>query len=163
MPTEHEYQEATDTTRSQVPNREKVKSDTAEVLGKAKDAGQQQLESGKQAAVSQAEKVATVIEEASSQLRQSDMQTLADYASEIGTTIKSFSENLRNRSVDEIVRDIQDIARRNPTAFLLGSVAVGVAVSRFFKASAQRQHGTYTKDAVPRPGDRAEPISTTDF
>jgi hypothetical protein len=78
MPNEHERQEAIDPTQRQLPNRERVKSDAAEVLGKAKEAGQQHLESGKQAAVTEAEKVAAVIEGASSQFKQHDLQTLAD-------------------------------------------------------------------------------------
>jgi hypothetical protein len=157
MPNEHERHEAIDTTQRQLPDRERVKSDAAEVLGKTKEAGQQQLESGRQAAVNQAEKVAAVIEEASSQFKQNDLQTLANYASEIGSTIKGFSENLHNRSIDDLVKDIQGIARRNPTALLLGSVAIGVAISRFFKASAERQHGT------SRRSDTVEPLSTPDF
>ena len=44
MPNEHERQEAIDPTQRQLPNRERVKSDAAEVLGKAKEAGQQHLE-----------------------------------------------------------------------------------------------------------------------
>ena len=162
MPNEHERQEAIDPTQRQLPNRERVKSDAAEVLGKAKEAGQQHLESGKQAAVNEAEKVAAVMEEASSKFRQNDLQTLADYASEIGLTIKTFADDLRHRSVDDLLKDTQALARRNPTAFLLGSVAIGVAISRFFKASAKRQHGTDIK-GTSRLGDTAEPMSITDF
>ena len=157
MPNEHERQEAIDPTQRQLPNRERVKSDAAEVLGKAKEAGQQHLESGKQAAVNEAEKVAAVMEEASSQFKQNDLQTLADYASEIGLTIKTFADDLRHRSVDDLLKDTQALARRNPTAFLLGSVAIGVAISRFFKASAERQHGTF------RGSETVEPLSTPDF
>jgi hypothetical protein len=82
------------------------------------------------------------MEQASSQFKEQNLQTLADYTSEIGSTIKSFSENLHNRTVEELLKDIQSIARRNPTAFVLGSIAVGVGISRFLKASAERQKST---------------------
>jgi gas vesicle protein len=128
-------------------NRDKVRSDAVEVMDKAKTAGREQLESGKQTTASQAEKIADVIEHASSRLKENNLQTLADYASEIGTTIKNFSEGLHNRSVDDLVVDIREIARRNPTAFLLGSIVIGVGISRFFKASAERRHEPNLKDS----------------
>ena len=129
-----------ESTTSDFPNRDKIRSDAVEVMDKAKTAGREQLESGKQTTASQAEKIADVIEHASSQLKENNLQTLAGYASELGTTIKNFSEGLHNRSVDELLLEIREIARRNPTAFLLGSIVIGVGISRFFKASAERRH-----------------------
>jgi gas vesicle protein len=136
-----------ESTTSDFPNRDKIRSDAVEVMDKAKTAGREQLESGKQTTASHAEKIADVIEHASSQLKENNLQTLADYASELGTTIKNFSEGLHNRSVDELVLEIREIARRNPTAFLLGSIVIGVGISRFFKASAERRHEPNLKNS----------------
>ena len=136
-----------ESTTSDFLNRDKIRSDAVEVMDKAKTVGREQLESGKQTTASQAEKIADVIEHASSRLKENNLQTLADYASEIGTTIKNFSEGLHNRSVDDLVVDIREIARRNPTAFLLGSIVIGVGISRFFKASAERRHEPNLKDS----------------
>ena len=134
-------------TTNDFPNPDKIRSDAVEVMDKAKTAGREQLESGKQTTASQAEKIADVIEHASSQLKENNLQTLANYASEIGTTIKNFSEGLHKRSVDDLVVDIREIARRNPTAFLLGSIVIGVGISRFFKASAERRHEPNSKNS----------------
>lgn len=131
----------------EVVNRDKIKADVMGVVDKAKTAGREQLESGKHAAASQAAKVATVIEESSSQLKENNLQPLADYASELGTTIKKFSEGLHNRSVDDLVTDVREMARRNPAVFLLVSVAIGIGVSRFLKASAHREHETNFEDS----------------
>jgi gas vesicle protein len=141
-----ENNQNTQSTSSDFPNHDKIRSDAVEVMDKAKTAGREQLESGKQTTASQAEKIADVIEHASSQLKENNLQTLAGYAGELGTTIKNFSEGLHNRSVDELLVEIREIARRNPTAFLLGSIVIGVGISRFFKASAERQHETNLKD-----------------
>ena len=113
-------------TGSDFPNRDKIRSDAVEVMDKAKTAGREQFESGKQITASQAEKIADVVDRASSQLKENNLQTLADYASELGATIKNFSEGLHNRSVDDLLVEIREIARRNPTAFLLGSIVIGV-------------------------------------
>jgi uncharacterized phage infection (PIP) family protein YhgE len=139
------------------PNVDRVKSDATEVMDKAKSAGREQLESGKQAAATQAEKVAGVIEQASSQLKESNLHTLADYTTELAAGIKNFSEGLQNRSVDELITDIRDMARRNPTAFILGSVVVGIGISRFFKASAERRQQTSYRETQTRDRQYNEP------
>ena len=130
----------TERNTSEIPSTEKVKADAIAVIDKAKSLGREQLEAGKSTAANQAEKVANVIQQAASQLKENNLRSLADYTSEIGTTIKSFSDGLQNRSVDDLVTDIRDMARRNPTAFVLGSVVIGIGISRFFKASAERRH-----------------------
>ena len=140
----------TERAASKMPSKDKVKADVSEVVDKAKSIGREQVESGKQAAASQTEKVVNVIEQAASQLRDSNLRTLADYTSEIGSSIKSFSDGLQNRSVDELVSDIRDMARRNPTAFILGSVVLGIGISRFFKASAERRQQPNSENRVSR-------------
>jgi hypothetical protein len=155
---------ATDETRSQLPGSGKLKSDAVEVIETAKDAGRQRLETGKKRAADQAEKVAGVIEQASAQLQESDLGSLADYAGQVASTVKSLSDNLRNRSIDDLLKDTQSLARRNPTLFLLGSVALGVAISRFLKASAERhyegeQSGTATRLVGPARSSREPELS----
>jgi hypothetical protein len=146
-----------------IPNREKLKSDTSEVVDKAKHAGQQQLDSGKQTAAAQVQKVAGAFDQASSQFRQDDLPKFAEYASEIGSTIKNFADNLQNRSIDDLVNETRALARRNPTMFLLGSIAIGVAASRFLKASAARPHQTYRSERAEPGRENVAPMSVTDF
>lgn len=137
-----------------MPDSEKVKTDAAEVVKKAQSAGKQKLETGKTTAAEGADKIAGVIEQASEQLKENDLGTLAHYANQIGSSIKSFSDQLRNRNVDDLLRDAQKIARRNPTVFFLGSIAVGFAVSRFLKASADREHERYETHSDGQPEKR---------
>jgi hypothetical protein len=143
----------TDEIRSQLPDKEELKSDVTKAIETAKDAGRQRLDTGKERAAEQVEKVAGVMEQASAQLKESDLGSLADYAGQVASTIKSVSDNLRNRSIDNFLKDTQSLARRNPTLFLLGSVAIGVAISRFLKASAERQDEMYESSAATRAMD----------
>ena len=92
-----------------MPDREKVKTDAAEVVEKAQSAGKQKLETGKATAAEGADKIAAVIEQASKQLEENDLGTLADYANQVGSGIKSFSDQLRNRNVDDLFRDAQKL------------------------------------------------------
>jgi len=54
----------TERNTSEIPSTEKVKADAIEVVDKAKSIGREQLESGKDTAAGQAEKVANVIQQA---------------------------------------------------------------------------------------------------
>ena len=119
-------------------DRDTLKSKATEVTQEVKQRGKKQLDTTRRAAADQAQKVAGVIEQASEQLGRADQQSLARYTGEFATSIKSLADNLNNRSIDELGSDALRLARQNPTLFLLGSVAIGFALSRFVKASAER-------------------------
>jgi hypothetical protein len=118
---------------------ETLKSKATELTEEAKQRGKEQLDTTKKAAADQAQKVAGVIEQASAELGRKDQQTLAHYTGELASSIKTLADNLSNRGLDELGTDAIKLARQNPTLFLLGSVAMGFALSRFIKASAERQ------------------------
>ena len=119
-------------------DRETLKSKATELTQEAKQRGKQQLDTTKKAAADQAQKVAGVIEQASAELGRHDQQTLARYTGDVANSIKTLADNLSNRGIDELGTDAIKLARQNPTLFLLGSVALGFALSRFVKASADR-------------------------
>ena len=114
-----------------------LKSRANELAQEAKQSGQKQLHTTKKAAVDQAQKVAGVIEQASAELGRHDQQTLARYTGEFADSIKTLADTLNTRSIDELGTDALSLARKNPTLFLLGSVAIGFALSRFVKASSE--------------------------
>ncbi len=52
------------------------------------------------------------------------------------------SSDLREKSGDEILRDVNRLARQNPGMFVAGGLAVGFGLARLMKASASAsQHG----------------------
>jgi hypothetical protein len=151
--------------KSEMPDRQQLKSDAAEVIEKAQSAGQQKLESGKETAAEQAEKIAGVIDEASKQLSQTNLESLAEYTNQFGSNIKNFADQLRSRNIDDLLPDAHTMARRNPGVFLLGSVAVGFAISRFLKATSDRSAESH-KGSEPEGGKVLgvrEPRATLDL
>ena len=116
----------------------KIKSEATEVAQDAKRQGQEQFETHKHTAADQTEKLADVVERVAEEFKGQDQPSLADYAGQLAGSMKSFAENLRERSLEDVIRDTQQLARNNPTLFLMGSVAVGIALSRFLKASSER-------------------------
>lgn len=82
-------------------------------------------------------------------------ESLARYAHSLSDGMSDLAGRLRERSVEELAPDARRIARENPTAFLLGSVAVGVGLSRFFKASRRPGARERLGDAASSVRDRA--------
>jgi hypothetical protein len=141
---------AKEQTKTPQSDRETLKSKATELTQEAKERGKEQLDTTKKAAADQAQKVAGVIEQASAELGRNDQQSLARYTGEFANSIKTLADKLSNRGIDELGTDAIKLARENPTLFLFGSVAIGFALSRFVKASAERPEKE-TADETPLP------------
>lgn len=105
----------------------------------AKQAGQRakdEAESRKAGAASQVDQVATAVERAAEEL--GDNTTLSRYAADFAGSMHGLAGRLRDKSVDELAHDVKQLARNNPTMFVLGSIGVGLVLSRFLKASPRR-------------------------
>jgi hypothetical protein len=126
------------------PDPQDFKQDAQAATEQLKDRARDRAEQGKQAAADQAEAVAGAVRDAAGRLGEQN-ESLAEYAERVSEGVSRMADRLRNRSIDELTTDAQDLARHNPTIFLLGSVAVGLALSRFMKASGQRQRGEYAQ------------------
>lgn len=124
---------------------QQVKGKAQQTAQKLKEQGKQRLETGKEGAAEKVTQVADAINRASDELHQQQQDGLADYASQLASGIDRFADTLRNRSIDDLISDTEQLARRNPTLFFIGSIGVGLALSRFLKASAQR-NSAYGQD-----------------
>ena len=126
--------------------RQRVKPDLEDGKERAKEAarevaieGKERLEAQSEAAATRVDDVADAIGSAASRLDELDHQGLAEYANQMASALGDLSAKLREKSVDELAHDVSSIAKRNPAMFLLGSVAVGLGLSRFAKAKRPRQ------------------------
>ena len=105
------------------------------VTDRIKEDGKQRIESTKRSAADQIEQVANVIGRAGSDLGDGQPR-LANYANQAADRVNALATRLRTASIEDLIEDTRDLARRNPGLFILGGVALGVVVSRFLKASA---------------------------
>lgn len=102
--------------------------------------GKDKIESGKRAAADQIAEIADAIDIAGAQLDQSQ-PTLANYASRLADGVGTLATRLREDSIEDLYRDIRQVATRHPGMFLLGSAALGLVVARFMKASGEEAYG----------------------
>jgi hypothetical protein len=112
------------------------------------------LATGVECAAASVGSLADAADTAASRLRELEQQGLADYTHQLASYLSDMSARLRETSVDGVANDLPRIAQRNPALFVLGSVVVGLTLSRYAAAS----HDTNGVDAsatLQRHGDDA--------
>jgi hypothetical protein len=77
-------------------------------------------------------------------------------AEQVADRAESFGSYLRDADGERLLRDVEDVARRQPWLIAAGGLALGFAASRFLKASSSRryQSGYDRTDATGAYGDR---------
>jgi ABC-type transporter Mla subunit MlaD len=61
---------------------------------------------------------------------------LARTLDDVASNVDGFAETIRGRSLSELASSAAELARRNPTIFLAGTIIAGFAVSRFVRSTA---------------------------
>lgn len=120
------------------------KQKARELADQAAQRAKSEAETRKAGAAGQVDQVASAVERAAEELD----PTLSRYASDLASSMHGIAGRLRDRSVDQLADDVRQLARQNPTLFVLGSIGVGLALSRFLKASPRRPHPASDTDAA---------------
>lgn len=98
-----------------------------------------QAASQKDRAVSSLGSVADALRQASQHLRDNEQAPVAQYADKAADRVEQFVQHLDGKEVQELLRDVERYARRQPALFLGGAFAVGLLAARFLKSSGQRE------------------------
>jgi hypothetical protein len=143
--------------------REAVSTPSRGLTDRLRQDGRQQLESRKRVAADQIDELAHALERAGEQLDQ-NQPTLAGYANQIASGVSNLATRLREGSVEELLDDARQAARRNPGLFLLGGFAVGVALARFLKASqAARDAGDFSRELPEASAEQQQEYASRDY
>ncbi|HET6629539.1 MAG TPA: hypothetical protein VFG91_07170 [Woeseiaceae bacterium] len=105
----------------------------------AANIGREQLQAGAGRAADGVGDFAEALGSAATRLNELHHEGLADYANRLSSQLSDVSGRLRDKNVDELAGDVRRLAERNPALFLLGSVAIGIGLSRFAKASREKR------------------------
>lgn len=120
--------------------KQKIKEDAQDVKREVGAMAREKAEAGQRRLADGADALSDAIDAAASNLDDQDRQGLARYARELSSKLSNAAGELEGRSVDELADVAKRLARNNPALFMLGSIAVGFGLSRFFKASAERDN-----------------------
>lgn len=70
---------------------------------------------------------------------ETELPQAAHYIRQAADQMQVIADNVRNRDVRELVGDVQDFARRQPTLFFGGAVVLGFAALRFLKSTTPKR------------------------
>jgi ElaB/YqjD/DUF883 family membrane-anchored ribosome-binding protein len=112
-------------------------------------------------ASSQARKIAQALRRSGEQLsNEGDSEQVAGLAVGAADRIERLGGYLERTSGEELVRDVEDFARRRPWMIAGMGLVAGLAASRFLKASAERRYGGSAQTGGDSPRDDVLPLST---
>jgi hypothetical protein len=111
-----------------------------EVAGQAKGRLKEQVDQRSTEAGQQITTVAGDVRSVASELRTQGKDTPARYAEQAAEKVQSAGQWLENADGDQILRDVEGFARRNPWAVAAGGLVLGLAASRFLKASSSERY-----------------------
>lgn len=115
--------------------RERTADAGREAMGGAKRKAESLYQSASSTAAAAATEASDAIDDAAVRLGSAGHETLGRAAASLSEHIRTFSEYIDGRSLEECVADARSLAQRNPALFVAGGIALGFAMTRFFKAS----------------------------
>jgi vacuolar-type H+-ATPase subunit H len=121
--------------------------DTGQAKERVEDAKQQargrlreQVDERSTQAGQQLSSAADDVRSVASELRTQGKDTPARYAEQAAEKAQQVGQRLQDASGDELMRDVEDFARRYPWAIAAGGLALGLAASRMLKASSGERY-----------------------
>jgi hypothetical protein len=106
-----------------------------QVVNTVKQRASAQLDTQKGRATDGLDAVTQAVRQTTEQLRAQQHDTLAQYIDTVADQLERVSTGVREKSVEELMRDVQQFARRQPALFIGGSFAVGLLAARFLQSS----------------------------
>jgi hypothetical protein len=134
------------------------------IVDRVKESAAAQLTTQKNRGTDALGQVANAVRSSTQKLREERHDTIAGYIDKAAEHIDSWSQRLRERDIDELMSDVQRLARRQPAVFIGSAFALGLVGSRFFKSSRKQSESLDTNDSRrARYGGAAGPSTVHDY
>lgn len=111
---------------------------SGEMLDQARSTALESAQQQKSRVAESIGSVAQALRQTGESLNTQKQPAIGNFATQAADKIEKFSTDLESKSVNELLHDVENFARRDPELFLGGAVALGLLASRFFKASGRR-------------------------
>ena len=111
-----------------------------EVADQAKGRLREQVDQRSTQAGEQLSSAADDVRSVAEQFRTQGKDTPARYAEQAAEKAQKVGQRLQDASGDELLRDVEDFARKNPWAVAAGGLVLGLAASRMLKASSSERY-----------------------
>lgn len=117
---------------------DQAKEQTGQAVDQVRGSAFQMMDQQKSRAADSLGSVAQALHHTGDNLSGNEQDALGQYAHRAADTVDQISQQIRNKSVEQLLNEAEDFARREPEVFLGGAVLLGLLASRFFKASSRR-------------------------
>jgi hypothetical protein len=133
----------TEQVNDQVRDTTQLAQDKAQgALGQARSRLRDQIDQRSTQAGEQVQSTVQDVRCMAEQLRGQGKDTPARVAEQVADRAESFGNYLRDADGERLLRDVEDVARRQPWLVAAGGLALGFAASRFLRASSSRRYQT---------------------
>jgi hypothetical protein len=151
----------TDQVKDQVRDKAQLAQDkTRGALGQVRGRLRDQVDQRSTQAGDQVQSAAQDVRKVAEQLRGQGKDTPARAAEQVADRAESFGSYLRDADGERLLRDAEDVARRQPWLIAAGGLALGFAASRFLKASSSRRYQTgYDRSDTSQRMDDADAVT----
>jgi hypothetical protein len=159
--------ETTAATEAMHDLRDAARSKTSELAAEAKEGALRRAEDAQRQASTSLHTFAEAVRTAGNQLAESEQGFAARLVREAANGFEELSDTLSRKHPQQIIEDVRDFGRRNPTAFFAGTVLAGLALGRLIASSASDDGASRTSSSSGRResgdgrnkiGDWATPI-----
>lgn len=114
-----------------------LKTKAGEVAQDATREGKVHVEQYRNVAAKKVETIAESVKAAAAKLEEGEVGSWSTQISGMADSMTRFSEGLREKSAEEVMRDVNRMARENPAIFVGSAVAIGFGLTRLMRATAQ--------------------------
>lgn len=114
----------------------RLREEAMRLRSQATDKARTAAEDGKARAATKVDEFARTAHDIASRIEEQTGPQVGQYAHQAADMLDRLSDGLRNKSVDELLDDARTLIRANPAVAIGVAAAVGFALSRFLKATA---------------------------
>jgi len=108
------------------------------IVNRVKESAVAQVSTQKDRGTDALGSVAQAVRSSTQRLRDEKHDTIAGYVDKAADQIENWSRRLKEKDVNELVTDVQRLARRQPAVFIGSAFALGLVGARFLKSSNQQ-------------------------
>jgi hypothetical protein len=131
-----------------------------QVRGQASGRVQEQIDQRSTQAGQQVSSTADDLRSVAEELRKKGKDTPARLAEQVADRTQKVGGYLQGADADQLLNDLEDFARRQPWAVVVGGIILGFAASRFLKASGAQRYESRNLSGHTSTRSRQELLST---
>ena len=130
------------------------------IVDRVKESATAQLTNQKDRGTDALGTVAQAVRSSTQRLRDEQHDTIAGYVDKAADQIESWSRRLKEKDIDELMTDVQRLARRRPAVFIGSAFALGLVGARFLKSSRPQNEYGYGSESRRRSYGRQPQMGT---